>query len=190
MILVIDNYDSFTYNLVQIIGLLTTDVRVIRNDRFLLSEINQMKPTHIVLSPGPGHPNSAGNSVNLIRRYGKSIPILGVCLGHQAIAVAYGGQVVQSPLVVHGKTSSIVHRDTPLFEKIPKHFVAARYHSLIVDSSHLPLDLEITAHLKDDGFIMGLQHCEYPVYGVQFHPESVASEYGPKIIENFLRIRL
>ncbi len=187
MILVIDNYDSFTFNLVQAVGTFNPDVKVVRNDRFKLEDEKRWKPSHIINSPGPGRPEGAGLSLNIITRFGAKIPIFGVCLGHQAITVAYGGKVVHSSEIVHGKTAEIRHNGSALFAGLPEKFSATRYHSLVADRDSLPKILTITAEL-DNGLIMGLKHREYPVFGVQFHPESIATEKGTTIIENFLRI--
>ena len=188
MILVIDNYDSFTYNLVQPIGTINPDVKVVRNDKFNLDEIYDWNPTHIVISPGPGRPEDAGLSINVIKRYGPTIPILGVCLGHQAITLAYGGSVIHSSEIVHGKTSNIQHNGSALFEGMNGSFIATRYHSLVSKRETLPKELKITAEL-DNGLIMGIEHESHPVYGVQFHPESIATENGLTIIHNFLKMK-
>jgi len=188
MILVIDNYDSFTYNLVQYIGTINPDIKVVRNDQFKLDEIEEWAPTNIVISPGPGRPQDAGNSVEVIKRFGASIPILGVCLGHQAITVAYGGNVVHSSEIVHGKTATIQHNGSTLFNGMNGSFPATRYHSLVSERNSLPNELNITAEL-DNGLIMGISHKSHPVYGVQFHPESIATENGLQIVKNFLEIK-
>ena len=188
MILVIDNYDSFTYNLVQYIGPIIPDVKVVRNDKFNLDEIYDWNPTHIVISPGPGRPEDAGLSINVIKRYGSTIPILGVCLGHQAITLAYGGSVIHSSEIVHGKTSNIQHNGSALFEGMNGSFIATRYHSLVSKRETLPKELKITAEL-DNGLIMGIEHESHPVYGVQFHPESIATENGLTMIQNYLKMK-
>ena len=188
MILVIDNYDSFTYNLVQYIGSIIPDVKVGRNDKFNLDEIYDWNPTHIVISPGPGRPEDAGLSINVIKRYGPTIPILGVCLGHQAITLAYGGSVIHSSEIVHGKTSNIQHNGSALFEGMNGTFNATRNHSLVSKRETLPKELKITAEL-DNGLIMGIEHESHPVYGVQFHPESIATENGLTMIQNFLKMK-
>ena len=188
MILVIDNYDSFTFNLVQYIGVLNPDVKVIRNNQFELDDIVHLDPTHIVISPGPGRPENAGHSVNIIKKYGKEIPILGVCLGHQAITIAYGGTVVHSSEIVHGKTAKIQHNGSALFKGFSGSFTATRYHSLVADKKLLPKELIITAELNN-GLIMAIEHKNDPVYGLQFHPESIATENGLQIIKNFLTIK-
>jgi anthranilate synthase/aminodeoxychorismate synthase-like glutamine amidotransferase len=185
MILVIDNYDSFTYNLVQYVGERGIEQKVIRNDKITVSEIRNLRPSHIILSPGPCTPSEAGISLELIRELHKEYPILGVCLGHQAIGQAMGGNVVRAGEIVHGKTSPVFHTGTGIFSGVPSPFTGTRYHSLIVDRNTLPLCLEVTAWTSD-GLIMGLRHREYPVYGVQFHPESIATEYGKEILNNFL----
>ena len=185
MILVIDNYDSFTYNLVQYLGELGADIQVRRNDQVTLDEIGAMAPAHIVISPGPGRPEDAGVSPEVIRRFGASTPLLGVCLGHQAIGQVYGGRVVRAPTLMHGKLSKVHHTGKGVFSGLPQDFSATRYHSLVVERASLPEPLEITAETAD-GVIMGLQHKRYPVYGVQFHPESIASEHGHQLLANFL----
>lgn len=186
-ILVIDNYDSFTYNLVHFLGELGADITVKRNDKITLDEIAAMAPEAIVLSPGPCTPNEAGICLALIERFKSDIPILGVCLGHQAIGQAMGGEVVRAPALVHGKTSRIDHTGKGLFRGLNKGFEATRYHSLIVERDSLPEQLEITAS-TEDGLIMGMQHKSLPVHGVQFHPESIASENGHALLQNFLNL--
>ena len=187
MILMIDNYDSFTYNLVQYLGELGQEVHVARNDQISLDEIERLAPERIVISPGPCTPNEAGISLNLIMRFGEHIPVLGVCLGHQSIGQAFGGRVVRAGRVMHGKTSLISHGGTGVFRGLPDPFTATRYHSLVVAKDDLPECLEITAVSQDDGEIMGLRHKWWPVEGVQFHPESILSEHGHALLENFLR---
>ncbi len=189
MILMIDNYDSFTYNLVQYLGELGADVRVVRNDQISLDEIARLAPERIVISPGPCTPNEAGISLDLILRFGESIPILGVCLGHQSIGQAFGGRVVRATRVMHGKTSTIRHEGRGVFRGLPDHFTATRYHSLVVAQDDLPESLEITAVSEDDGEIMGLRHKWWPVEGVQFHPESILSQHGLALLRNFLEDR-
>jgi len=185
MVLMIDNYDSFTYNLVQYLGELGEEVRVYRNDRITCDEIEELKPEHIIISPGPCSPNKAGVSLAVIERFAGVIPILGVCLGHQAIGQAFGGAVVRAFRLMHGKTSSIYHDGRSVFRDIPSPFTATRYHSLIVDRDSLPECLEISAW-TGEGEIMGLRHRAYPVEGVQFHPESILTEHGHKLLQNFL----
>ncbi len=185
--LVIDNYDSFTYNLVHFLGELGADVTVVRNDKITLDEIATMAPQAIVLSPGPCTPNEAGICLALIKRFSTTTPLLGVCLGHQAIGQAMGGDVIRAPHLVHGKTSTINHTGKGLFRGLNSGFQATRYHSLIVQQSTLPDVLEVTA-TTDDGLIMGMQHKTLPVHGVQFHPESIASENGHALLQNFLNI--
>ena len=184
MIIVIDNYDSFTYNLVQAFGKLGAELCVFRNDQTTLDEIAALNPTHIVISPGPGDPDDGGVSLDVIRTLGAHVPILGVCLGHQCIGQAYGGEVVRAPRIMHGKTSHVYHQDDPLFTGIPSPFEATRYHSLIVKEP-LPPGLKVTA-FTEQGEIMALRHTEYPVVGVQFHPESILTGYGPRMLQNFL----
>jgi anthranilate synthase component 2 len=186
-LLVIDNYDSFTYNLVHFLGELGANSTVYRNDKITLDEIAAMAPEGIVLSPGPGTPQQAGICMSLIDRFKATTPILGVCLGHQAIGEVLGGEVLRAPQLMHGKTSKINHTGKGLFRGLNSGFEATRYHSLIVRRETLPKELEITAS-TDDGLIMGLQHREYPLHGVQFHPESIASENGHALLQNFLNI--
>jgi anthranilate synthase/aminodeoxychorismate synthase-like glutamine amidotransferase len=186
MLLMIDNYDSFTYNLVQYFGELGERVTVYRNDQLTLNDVDALAPSHVVISPGPCTPNEAGISVDLVREYGARIPILGVCLGHQSIAQAYGGNIVRAPTLMHGKTSMISHEGASLFGEIPTPFQATRYHSLVVEESSLPDCFEITAR-ADDGEIMGIAHRAHPVVGVQFHPESILTQYGHKMLHNFLQ---
>lgn len=189
MILVIDNYDSFTYNLVQYLGEMGADLRVVRNDQMTLDEIRALNPSHIVISPGPGDPDDAGISLDVIREFGATTPILGVCLGHQSIGQAYGGVVKRAGKLMHGKTSQIHHTDDVLFAGLPSPFEATRYHSLIVEESTLPDVLHVTAY-ADSGEIMAMRHKEYPVYGVQFHPESILTEGGKRLLKNFLEVRV
>jgi para-aminobenzoate synthetase component 2 len=186
MILVIDNYDSFTYNLVQYLGELGEQVEVRRNDEIDLAGIEALKPDHILISPGPCTPNEAGISLALIERFKGEIPILGVCLGHQAIGQVFGGEVVRAERLMHGKTSPIINDGKTLFKGLPTPFTATRYHSLIVKRETLPDCLEISAETAE-GEIMGLRHKEYPIEGVQFHPESIITDYGLQILRNFLQ---
>ena len=186
MILIIDNYDSFTYNLVHLVEAETSAYEVIRNDTVSVETIIEMAPAGILLSPGPGRPFNAGISEAVIRRLGSSFPILGVCLGHQAIGEVFGGRIVQAPTLVHGKTSTIHHDGKTIFEGVEQDFAATRYHSLVVDPSHLLAELEISAETPD-GVIMGLRHRTHPIEGVQFHPESLLSTEGPKIVANWVR---
>ena len=187
MLLMIDNYDSFTYNLVQYLGELGEEVAVYRNDEITLEKIAALKPKHIVISPGPCTPNEAGVSVPLIKRFAGGIPILGVCLGHQAIGQAFGGQVVRAPRPMHGKLSAITHDGSFILEGVPSPFSATRYHSLVVEQQSLP-DTLIPTAWTDDGLIMAMHHRDLPIHGVQFHPESIASEHGHRILANFLAI--
>jgi len=187
-ILLLDNYDSFTYNLVHYIGELGAQVAVHRNDQISVSEILKMKPDGIVISPGPGNPQESGICLDLIKEASGTIPILGVCLGHQAIGEAFGGKVIRAPKPMHGKISSIYHEGQGVFKGLPIPFNATRYHSLIVDRASLPECLEVTAVTADDGLIMGLSHKTHNTHGVQFHPESIASEYGHELIKNFLSL--
>lgn len=185
MILVIDNYDSFTYNLVQYLGELGAELVVYRNDQISLEEIADIAPEKIVISPGPCTPNEAGISVALVQHFAGKIPILGVCLGHQSIGQAFGGKIVGAPTIMHGKVSKIHHRGQSVFERLPDPFMATRYHSLIVERDSLPDCLEITAE-TDDGVIMGLRHRDCAVDGVQFHPESILTGEGKNLLQNFL----
>ena len=185
MILVIDNYDSFTYNIVQELGELGADLTVYRNDKITVDEIRQLGPERIVISPGPGYPRDAGVSLDVIRELGRELPLLGICLGHQAIGEAYGGLVTHAPELMHGKTSMIYHQGDTIMSDIPNPFEATRYHSLIVDEASLPECLMITARAKD-GEIMGLRHKRHPVIGVQFHPESILTGYGMQMLGNFM----
>ena len=187
MILMIDNYDSFTYNLVQYLGVLGSIVVVRRNDKITLNEVEEMRPESIVISPGPGIPQSAGITIPIIERFHRKMPILGVCLGHQAIGASFGGQVVHAGQLMHGKTSEISHDGKTIFHDLPNPFTATRYHSLAVERKSLPNCLEISAE-AEDGEIMGLRHREYPVEGIQFHPESILTHEGMNILKNFLNL--
>jgi anthranilate synthase component II len=187
MLLMIDNYDSFTYNLVQYFGELDQDVRVYRNDRITLDEIADLRPERIVISPGPCTPKEAGISIELIKQFAGRMPILGVCLGHQAIGEAFGGEVVRASRLMHGKTSMIQHDGQTIFKSLPNPFEATRYHSLIVKRETLPAVLKISAETRE-GEIMGLRHVEYPIEGVQFHPESILTKPGMDLLRNFLRL--
>ena len=190
MVLVIDNYDSFTYNLVQYLGELGAQVRVIRNDVVSVDEVAQANAERIVISPGPGRPEQAGVTMDVIRRLGERTPILGVCLGHQAIGAVFGGDVVRAAVPMHGKTSTIEHDGRGVFSGISGPFQASRYHSLVVAEKSLPSDLEVTARTREDANIMGLRHRTWPVYGVQFHPESILTAEGKRILRNFVENRL
>jgi para-aminobenzoate synthetase component II len=187
MILLLDNYDSFTYNLAQYLGQMGQKLAVRRNDQITLDEIAALRPERILISPGPATPQEAGISIPLIQRFAAEIPILGVCLGHQAIGAAFGGRVVRAKKLMHGKTSEIEHDGRGVFENLPKPFTATRYHSLIVERKTLPAELEISAE-TDDGVIMGLRHRKFRVEGVQFHPESVLTSSGFDLLRNFLKI--
>ncbi len=186
MILVIDNYDSFTYNLVQYLGEMGAELKVARNDRITLEEIGKMSPERIVISPGPGIPEDAGLSIDIIRSFAFRIPILGVCLGHQAVGAAYGGRVIRAPLLMHGKTSLIYHDGKSIYRDLADPFEATRYHSLVLEEESLPSFLQVTAKTSD-GVIMGVRHLEYPLEGIQFHPESILTEEGKKLLSNFLK---
>ena len=190
MICVIDNYDSFTYNLVQYLGELGAEVHVVRNDAASVDEVAASKPERIVISPGPGRPEDAGITMDVVRRLGERTPILGVCLGHQAIGAVFGGQVVRAGVPMHGKTSLIEHNGRGVFSGISESFAASRYHSLVVAEEGLPDDLEVTARTRDDRIIMGLRHRRWPVHGVQFHPESILTGEGHKLLRNFLEGKL
>lgn len=185
MILVIDNYDSFTYNLVQYLGELGADLKVVRNDQIAVDEIERLAPQKIVLSPGPCDPDAAGVTLETIRHFAGKIPLLGVCLGHQAIGQAFGGRVVRAPIIMHGKTSQILHDGRTLFEGVENPFIATRYHSLIVERGELPPALEVSA-TTSDGVVMGLRHREFFCEGVQFHPESIMTVAGKQLLRNFL----
>jgi anthranilate synthase component 2 len=191
MLLVIDNYDSFTYNLVQYLAELGEDVRVARNDALSVDDIRQLSPQRIVISPGPGTPNQAGVSLDIIEQLGADIPILGVCLGHQSIGQAFGGHVIRAQKIMHGKTSMIYHTGNGVFANLPNPFEATRYHSLIVEKTSLPKNLDVTAWTQNaDGSIdeiMGLRHQTRPIEGVQFHPESILTQHGHDLLRNFLR---
>jgi anthranilate synthase/aminodeoxychorismate synthase-like glutamine amidotransferase len=190
MILVLDNYDSFTYNLVQYLGELGADVSVVRNDMATIDQISATRPERIVISPGPGRPEDAGVTIDVIKRLGPATPIFGVCLGHQAIGAAFGGSVVRAAVPMHGKTSTIEHNGRGVFSGLTAPFPASRYHSLVVADAGLPADLEVTARTQEDGTIMGLRHRSLPIHGVQFHPESILTGEGRRILRNFLEGRL
>jgi len=190
MILVIDNYDSFTYNLVQYLGELGADMRIVRNDAVSLDEIAGAAPERIVISPGPGRPEDAGLTMAAIRHFGERTPILGVCLGHQAIGAVFGGQVVRAGTAMHGKTSTVEHDGRGVFTGIAGPFVASRYHSLVVSDVDLPGVLEVSARTREDGTIMGIRHRRWPLHGVQFHPESILTPEGRRILRNFIEGRL
>ncbi len=187
MILIIDNYDSFTYNLVQYLGELGAEIHVVRNDEITVEEIREMNPERIVISPGPGDPDDGGISNEVIREFGPTIPVLGVCLGHQCIGQVYGGIVTRAPRLMHGKTSPVYHNGSGVFNGVPSPFNATRYHSLIVEEP-LPDCLQVTA-FTSEGEVMGLRHKEFPVVGVQFHPESILTEHGKRILANFINGR-
>ena len=188
MILVIDNYDSFTYNLVQYLGELGTKPFVRRNNAITLDEIARLAPRQIVISPGPGRPEQAGITLDVIKTFGPSIPLLGVCLGHQAIGMAFGGSVVRAHVPMHGKTSTIRHDGLGVFAGIASPFAVARYHSLVVQREGLPADLEVSAETEDDGTVMALRHKTYPIHGVQFHPESIMTREGSHLLRNFVNL--
>lgn len=187
MLLVIDNYDSFTYNLVQYFGELGAEMQVVRNDQLTIEEIELLAPSHICISPGPCSPNEAGISLEVIRHFAGRIPILGVCLGHQSIGQVFGGKVVRADSLMHGKTSSIHHTAKSIFKGLKSPFTATRYHSLVVKKESIPDCLEITAE-TEDGVVMGFQHKEYCIHGVQFHPESILTEFGKEMLSNFLEM--
>ena len=187
MLLIIDNYDSFTYNLAQYFGELGQEVEVVRNDAIDLAGVAAKRPERIVVSPGPCTPNEAGISVPLIKEFAGKLPILGVCLGHQSIGAAFGGNIVRAKRVMHGKTSEITHNRQDCFSAIPSPYTVVRYHSLVIDRATLPAELSVTAE-SDDGEIMGVRHKTLPVWGVQFHPESIITEYGHDLLRNFLNL--
>lgn len=186
MILLLDNYDSFTYNLYQLIGLCNINIKVVRNDKITIEEIETMNPEAIIISPGPGRPEDAGICVDVIRKFYRNIPILGICLGHQAIVHAFGGEVVRAKHVKHGKTSLLRHTGTSIFEYVKQPLTAMRYHSLVAKRETLPSAFEVLATAMDDGEIMAIKHHYYPLFGLQFHPESIATEEGKRMIEQFL----
>jgi len=188
MVLVIDNYDSFTYNLVQYLGELGAVLRVRRNDQVTIDEIRAMAPEQIVISPGPGRPEDAGITCDVIRCFGPTTPILGVCLGHQAIGVVYGGTVCRAQAPMHGKTSTVVHDGKGVFSGLQAPFQAGRYHSLVIANDRVPGELEVAARTKEDNTIMAVRHRSYPVHGVQFHPESVLTDEGRRLLRNFLEL--
>lgn len=188
MVLVIDNYDSFTYNLVQYLGELGATVIVRRNDEATIDELKALNHARVVISPGPGRPEQAGVSLDVIKEFGPRMPLLGVCLGHQAIGLAFGGEVIRAPLPIHGKTSTVEHTGTGVFAGLSASFQAGRYHSLVVSERTLPAELEVTARTKDDNLVMGLRHRSLPIHGVQFHPESVLTNEGRRILRNFLEM--
>lgn len=191
MILMIDNYDSFTYNLVQYLGEIGEEVKVVRNDQIGINEISVLQPDHIVISPGPCTPNEAGISLEVIIKLGANIPILGVCLGHQSIGQAYGGKIVKACKVMHGKTSKIHHKNTNVFENCDNPFIATRYHSLVIEKESIPNCLEVTAWTQSDAGepdeIMGVRHKQFSVEGVQFHPESILTDFGHHLLSNFVK---
>ena len=187
MILVIDNYDSFTYNLVQYLGELGADLKVYRNDKITIDDIKKLAPDKILISPGPGYPKDAGISIPVIKEFAGKVPILGVCLGHQAIGEAFGGKIVQAKRFMHGKTSEIHHDGKGVFKGLPNPFTATRYHSLLIDRETLPESLEVSAWTDQDE-IMGMRHKEYKIEGVQFHPESILTAEGKKLLKNFLTL--
>ena len=188
MVLVIDNYDSFTYNLVQYLGELGATVVVRRNDEATLDELRGLGHERVVISPGPGRPEQAGVSLAVIKEFGARMPLLGVCLGHQAIGLAFGGDVIRAPMPIHGKTSMVEHDGKGVFAGMSASFQAGRYHSLIVGEDSLPAELEVAARTRDEGLVMGLRHRTLPIHGVQFHPESVLTEEGRRLLRNFLEM--
>lgn len=185
MILIIDNYDSFTYNLVNLVALHTRELQVIRNDALSISEIKKLNPHGILISPGPGHPSSAGISEKVIAELGSRVPVLGICLGHQAIGKVFGAQIIRAPKPMHGKVSRISHDGKGAFSALPQNFTATRYHSLIISDDGLPEELHVSAR-SDDGDIQGIRHKTYPIEGIQFHPESILTIHGPQIIYNWI----
>ncbi len=189
MLLLIDNYDSFTFNLAHRIGELGTTVKVVRNDAMTLADIERLAPDRLVISPGPGRPESAGVTIEALRRFAGKIPVLGVCLGHQALSIAFGGRVERASRPMHGKTSRVVHDGSPLFKGVDQPFDAGRYHSLVIPKDAVPAGFVVTASVEDDGTIMAIRHEEQPVFGVQFHPESVLTPAGQRLLGNFLEAR-
>ena len=187
MILIIDIYDSFTYNLVQYVGSLNYNIKVFKNDKLTIDDINHISPNKIIISPGPGRPEDAGLSVEIIKKYYKQVPILGICLGHQAIAIAFGGKVINSNEISHGKIVEINHSKSKIFKDIHNNFHATRYHSLMIDKNSLSKEINIIAKTKND-IIMGVEHSSFNLFGLQFHPESIETKFGIKMIENFLLI--
>lgn len=185
MIVMIDNYDSFTYNLVQFVGELGEELKVFRNDKITIAEIERLNPDYLMISPGPCTPNEAGISLEAIRHFAGKVPVLGVCLGHQSIGQVFGGKVVRAERLMHGKTSAVFHDQKTIFRDIPSPFTVARYHSLIIEDSEIPAELEVTARTAE-GEIMAVRHRDYAVEGVQFHPESIITEYGKQLLANFL----
>jgi anthranilate synthase/aminodeoxychorismate synthase-like glutamine amidotransferase len=186
-ILIIDNYDSFTFNLVQLVGHFSRDITVFRNDRITLDEIYRLQPARILISPGPGRPEDSNISLPVIRTLGRDIPILGVCLGHQGIGLAYGSMVIRAPYLMHGKTSPIRHDGKTIFRNVKQNFTATRYHSLVIDRQTIGDELEISAE-TDDGIVMGVRHKQFPIEGIQFHPESFLTSVGNQIIQNWLEV--
>jgi len=186
-ILVIDNYDSFTYNLVQLLGKEVNSIIIKRNDKITIKEIAKLNPDKILISPGPGKPEDSNVSLTCIKEFGTKLPILGVCLGHQAIGIAFGGNVIKAPVLMHGKTSLMNHDEKTIFKNIPQKFSATRYHSLIIDQNSLPGELEISAR-TDDNVIMGIRHKTFPIEGIQFHPESILTDEGKNIISNWVQL--
>jgi anthranilate synthase component 2 len=187
MILIIDNYDSFTFNLVHIVGSVTNSYKVVRNDAITTEEIAELSPDKILISPGPGRPENAGITEEIILKLGKEIPILGVCLGHQAIGHVFGAKVVHAPTLMHGKTSVIEHDGKTVFQEVEESFTATRYHSLALEPESIPGELEVSARTPD-GVVMGVRHKSYPIEGIQFHPESILTTEGPKIVKNWLKL--
>ena len=188
MLLMIDNYDSFTYNIVQYLGILGAEVTVYRNDAISIDEIKALQPDSLVISPGPCTPKEAGISVTAIKELAGKLPILGICLGHQSIGAAFGGRIIRAGQIMHGKTSKVSHNNEGLFREVPNPFEATRYHSLVIEAGSLPNCLEITASALDDREIMGVKHRELPIWGIQFHPESILTKSGMKILDNFLHL--
>ena len=187
MVLLIDNYDSFSYNLYQFVGEISADIKVIRNDALTLDEIKKLSPSHIIISPGPGRPENAGIIIDVVKNI--QVPILGVCLGHQAICAAFGAKITYAKKLMHGKQSEILcENNSPLFKNLPIRFLVGRYHSLVAESSTMPADLKITARALNDNEIMAVQHKTLPIYGVQFHPESILTQHGKTILKNFLEV--
>lgn len=186
-VLVIDNYDSFTFNLVQLVGKFTNDITVKRNDEVTIDEIKEMNPNRIIISPGPGRPENSNISLDVIKKLGKTTPVLGVCLGHQGIGISFGAKIINAPILMHGKTSTVIHDGNKIYKGIQQNFYAGRYHSLIIDRETINDNLEITSWTSDN-LVMGIRHKDYPIEGIQFHPESILTSVGESLIKNWLEL--
>lgn len=187
MLLLIDNYDSFTFNLYQMLGVIHKDIKVMRNDAVTIEDISKMDLDGIIISPGPGRPEDAGICIDVIKNFGGKVPLLGICLGHQAIGCAFGGKVIGAEKIMHGKTSEVLIEESDIFKDVPESFNVMRYHSLVIESSSIPRELKVIAETRDK-VIMGVKHKDYKLYGLQFHPESILTEYGDKILKNFVEV--